>query len=680
MTAPTIRRIPLPEGPRHCEYQYEITNPGAEELWLGDIELFRAGSLEELGLDAADCRLFRSGRHKNDMPSVARFGQMDDCMRDAMGSPTESGDGADTTQGQHLIVSDHLTILGSGENYCVLTFEGGREQLFRTEIAVDDAGCFAGLRAVAEFNRYLQPGETLLTETLRVTRTGSPEEAIAAFADRKARRYGARNSRPRSVFCTWYYYGLTVTQEDVLTNLERMQALKLPFDVFQIDEGWERTLGDWAPNEKFPLPMSELARRIREAGYEPGIWTSPFVAKETAPVWQEHPEWILRDKAGQPCIFPMNDTTYYVFDITHPGTLPYFTALYRRLTFDWGYTYHKLDFTRAAVIYPGADFHDKHVTLAQAYFRAVSAIRQGMGEEAYFLMCGGLYDPIIGLVDAQRSGSDVLSMWSSTINKGGKTAPYTIKQSLLRYYMNRWWHNDPDALMVRRNDTMERGLRLTLGLLNDDEARTVTVNQLIGGGIICSTEPLDRIDPDRRDLLRHVLPLLPAQVQPLHLMDGGRFPDRVRITFPDRVLIAQINWSDTKSMPAAVTLDEATLGFVPDPRARWLVSGFFSGQWQAFAAPGQSVTTGMIPPHGAEVIKIERITGEPVIAASTGHFSMGLELNQLNIVGSSLCLSCRQPFETPVTYTVFLPIPEATVTVTLPKGDHMCLLPLPGME
>ena len=51
----------------------------------------------------------------------------------------------------------------------------------------------------------------------------------------------------------------------------------------------------------------------------------------------------------------MNDTTYYVLDITHPDTLPYFTELYRHLTFDWGYTYHKLDFTRAAVIYEDAD-------------------------------------------------------------------------------------------------------------------------------------------------------------------------------------------------------------------------------------------------------------------------------------------------------------------------------------
>lgn len=45
----------------------------------------------------------------------------------------------------------------------------------------------------------------------------------------------------------------------------------------------------------------------------------------------------------------MNDTVYYVLDITNPKTWSYFTELYRKLTDDWGYTYHKLDFTRAPV-------------------------------------------------------------------------------------------------------------------------------------------------------------------------------------------------------------------------------------------------------------------------------------------------------------------------------------------
>jgi hypothetical protein len=42
------------------------------------------------------------------------------------------------------------------------------------------------------------------------------------------------------------------------------------------------------------------AARIREAGLIPGIWTSPFIAHESAGVWKKHPGWKLRGKDGDP--------------------------------------------------------------------------------------------------------------------------------------------------------------------------------------------------------------------------------------------------------------------------------------------------------------------------------------------------------------------------------------------
>lgn len=659
----------LTHTPACQEFRYILHNQTDEPVWLEEFELFHTDSLESLGISADPCRIFRTGRHKNDMPSVAMLGRMDEALLDALGGMTESGDRAGNNA-QRLLISDHLTILGDAENWCVLAFMTGFEQMFCTEITLSETGDFLHLSSRVQFHRYIRPGETLVTETLRIEHTADPEESIRRFAREKAQPRPSLLADPPSVFCTWYYYGLTVTEEDVMVNLERMKEQKLSFDVFQIDEGWERTLGDWEQNGKVPTPMKEIADRIREAGYRPGIWTSPFVAKETAPVVLAHPEWILRDKSGNPCIFPMNDTTYYVLDITHPDTLPYFTELYRHLTFDWGYTYHKLDFTRAPMIYGDADFHNKFITPARAYREAISAIRKGMGEEAYFLMCGGLYDPIIGLVDAQRSGSDVLSMWSSTINKGGKTAPFTIKQSLLRYYMNTWWHNDPDALMIRRNAVMERGLRLTYGLLNEDEVRTVVVNQLIGGGIVCSTEPLDRIDPDRLARLRHILPPMRTLIQPLSLMHSGRFPDRVRVTFPgdDHVLIALINWSDDTACPASLTLDAATLGTAFAPDAAYTVSSFFDGSWQSDIPADAAVTLGDISPHSTALLKIERQTDAPIVVASDAHFSMGLELEMLPLEERLDCTR-RSPSCWDAHYTLFFPGTGKTVQITLP-ADH----------
>jgi hypothetical protein len=60
----------------------------------------------------------------------------------------------------------------------------------------------------------------------------------------------------------------------------------------------------------------------------------------------EHSEWILRNEDGTPVNFKMG-RYLYVLDPTYPGVLEFFEELYRKLTNDYGFTYHKLDFMRS---------------------------------------------------------------------------------------------------------------------------------------------------------------------------------------------------------------------------------------------------------------------------------------------------------------------------------------------
>lgn len=658
-----IKKIILEETQNSTIYQMEIVNQTQQDQWLEDVLMYRADSLSEMGVAEIGCSFFRTGRHKNDMPSVFLFGEMDDRMQDAMAGMTETGDRAEKSQQGHVIVSDHLSILGKDDCYFMIGFLTGQHQMFRTEVTVDEQGNFVKLEVYVEFRIRVAAGKHIFTEELQLAHITDPEAAIYEFAAEKAARFGCRNQNNMAVFCTWYYYGLTVTYEDVKRNLNWMREHRLPFQVFQVDEGWEITLGEWEPNEKFPVPMKQVADEIKEAGYIPGIWTSPFVAKETATVWKEHPEWILRRKNGKAAIFHMNDTTYYIFDITNPKTWDYFEILYDKLTFDWGYTYHKLDFTRAAVIVEDGVYYDDTITLAKAYTQAVKAIRRGMGEDSYFLMCGGLYDPLIGIVDAQRTGSDVLSMWSSTINKDGKTAPYTIKQSLLRYYMNQWWNNDPDALMVRINPEMERNLRLTYGLLNDEEVKTVVLNQLTGGGIVCSTEPLEKIAPERLYQLRHILPIIRLNTKPVRLMDSGRFPACVRLSFADEkqrkcsksVYYVFINWSDTEEMPVSFTLEKDMLLRNMDFNEAFVISEFYGQRYVIGAAIGDRVEFNPLKPHGSTIIKITQQEDKPIVVASDGHYLCGAELDELCIEDGKLKLSVENYFPLPIHYEVMMP-------------------------
>ncbi len=633
-----------------------IENLTEQDIWLKYAVLWECRDLAELQLGEAPYEVYRSGRHKNDMPGTFTLGVLDERMKDVLGSMTESGDKAEAGGAIGSVVSDHLTVIKGSRQSLLLELMGGRKQLFETVLSLDKEYQCSCVQVRTLYGTTLQAGQSVETEVLRLVWTTRVEEEIERFVAKKADRFGKRCGKRPAVFCTWYYYGLTVTYEDVKTNLNIMRERKLPFDVFQVDEGWEVTLGEWRPNEKFPVPMKQVAEEIKAAGYRAGIWTSPFIAHETASIWQEHPQWCLRDAEGKPCLFPMNDTVYQVLDITNPDTYAYFKELYRKLTFDWGYTYHKLDFTRAAVIYEEADFFDKTITLAEAYYRAVKAIREGMGEEAYFLMCGGLYDPIIGLVDAQRTGSDVLSMWSSNINKGGKTAPYTIKQSVMRYYMNGWWDNDPDALMIRKNETMERGLRLTYGLLNEEEVKTSVMNQFIGGGIMCATEPLDRITDDRLMEYQRILPVLPGKVRPVSLMGKIRFPGMVDVYMEQTKAhyLCMVNWEDEVSLPVELCV-ETLLPEFAEAEDTYLVCDYYAGEYYTGVSAKETIPCKAIAPHGANVFKVMRQPQEPVVVRSTGHFSMGGEIECLEMVDDKLHYIIENLFDKVIEYSVLLP-------------------------
>lgn len=639
-----------------------VKNTGTFPVTLREMNYIRVQKRRDftlLGQSLENFLIYRQGRHKNDVPTVFCPGIRDGRAADAAGGMTETGDQKNSTSA--AVHSDSLTLFHYQDITLLLGFMTGRNCFTDCSIPSEDLSAAEGGLMVCgcpSVNIILEPGKTFEGEELFIASGKDENRLIRDYSEEKAWRYNARyHSKAPAVFCTWYYYGLTVTYEDVILSLSEIQKRHLPFDVFQIDEGWEITLGEWEPNKKFPRPMKEAAQEIRNAGMTAGIWTSPFIAHETSSVWKKHPEWILRDKTGIPCLFHMNDTVYQVFDITNPEVYPYFTKLYRKLTFDWGYTYHKLDFTRAAVLYEEADFFDKTITLVQAYFRAVQAIRKGMGNDSYFLMCGGLYDPLIGLVDGQRMSADVLSMWRSDINRDGKAQPFTVKQNMLRYYMNSWWNNDPDALMVRRQSKMERELRLTLGLLNEEEVKTAVLNQYLGGGLVCSTEPLASIDDDRLYQLEHILPVMERKVEVRNLFGEGRFPDRADIYLPEKGWhnFVLINWGEDAELPAAFELTEKNISGLRKDRV-YLVAEFYSGCYRTDVHYGDTVSMGVIQPHGSAVFKIQEYDPKkPFIVKSTAHYSMGGEIDSLTAENETLLFKMQHMFETECVYCVLLP-------------------------
>ncbi len=655
-----------PDIPERFRVRLIFKNNSGADIRLLKLSPILAGKDDiKLGkIPSSEWMFYRQGRHKNDVPSVCTLGVKDDRFRDAAGSMAESGGGMGNVRIASSLTSDQLTVLrapssdGKEGINLLIGFLTCCSQLFECVIRLDSDGNLATLAAGCLFNTVLPSGGEAACEWVRIDCDEDIFKAIGCYARDKALFYNARKSVvPPSVYLTWFHYGSTVTYDDIIVELEALKDRKIPFDVFQIDEGWEEELGEWLSNGKFPLGMKHTADRIRSYGFRPGIWTSPFVVWTGGNTAAKHPDWLLRNKDGTMCTFKWRKD-YYVLDITNPEVLDWVEQLYRTLARDWGYEYHKLDFTRAPAECRNAVFYNQYITIAQAYRNAFEVIRRGAGEGAFINICGGLYDPVIGVVDSQVTCSDALGMWELTAIKG-KAAPFTIKQNLMRYWMNSLWDNNPSAMLVRRQKETVREQNLSLGLFNDEEVKTVALNQYFGGGMVVSTEPFCDISDDRLFLLRHVMPVIKVRTVPRDLFSGSRCPAVIDCEVTGKTgkvwhTVTVINWSDSDDIDASLAIGRETLGNYAFEHDSFIVSEFFSGRLDYGLRPGDVFHAGVIKPHGSAHFKVMPSSGLPAVMHSDGHFSMGGEVSKLQVAGDNLVFETEWLFNCPLTYRIKL--------------------------
>jgi alpha-galactosidase len=279
---------------------------------------------------------------------------------------------------------------------------------------------------------------------------GGEQQVFDAYADLLGSRVGRRTLPELRVWCSWYSFYRDITEpalDRVLADLDG-----LAFDVFQVDDGWQRHIGDWQVNDDFPSGMPALAGRIRDAGLRPGLWLAPFLAHEASQLCADHPEWVLRDADGDPVPAGWNwGGRVHALDVTHPDALAHVVEVLCAAV-GWGFDYLKLDF-----IYAGALEGRRHVDTERhtAYRRAVEAIRDGVGDDVLLLACGAPVVPSLGVFDAIRIGPDVAEIWENTEvtrylhHLGAPQARYAVATSVHRLWLQPLIGTDPDVAYFR---------------------------------------------------------------------------------------------------------------------------------------------------------------------------------------------------------------------------------------
>jgi alpha-galactosidase len=117
---------------------------------------------------------------------------------------------------------------------------------------------------------------------------GDETTVFAHYADELGKRLGKKSnqSTPR-IWCSWYSF-YTAIDESILHRIFDDLG-DLPFDVLQVDDGWQVSIGDWVANAKFPSGMNTLAKKIKSTGRKAGLWLAPLIAVESSRLFRKHP-------------------------------------------------------------------------------------------------------------------------------------------------------------------------------------------------------------------------------------------------------------------------------------------------------------------------------------------------------------------------------------------------------
>lgn len=415
-----------------------------------------------------------------------------------------------------------------------------------------------------------------------------------------------RRSPPLPGWCSWYQLGSHVSKADVRRAIAGFRDLRdldgVPVDTIQIDEGFERAVGDWEANDRFPGGMKRIAGEIAAAGFRPGLWLAPTMVHESVPLTGERPDLFQRTPSGDPAIhFGTFLAWTRILDPTHPETLELIGRMIRKAVREWGYTYLKIDFTY--LISRAAVFYDPRQTTFQMHRALYRTIRESAGDDAYIMACvGEAARYTVGLVDAARIGGDQAATWVSIRDSVAESIARTSTQGV-------WWHNDPDVFYLRAENSA----------LSPEESRFVATATSMLGGLTLTSDFPDQWDTAARDIFRRIVPPCPT---------GARVVNRASPDFPPVYVshhatadgpwasAATLNWSDA---PAAIDVDLAEIAL--DPAAPYHAYELWEDRYLGVVSG--RFTAPMQPPHSARVWIMRPARAGLHLIASTFHVSGG---------------------------------------------------------
>jgi len=523
----------------------------------------------------------------------------------------------------------------------------------------------------------MDPGDEQETHWLMLTTGAHESDLLTAYTDTVAAMYNLPPLKqpPMTVYCSWYFYTKLLNQEYLEQELTTIRERNIAIDVFQIDDGWMDDYGSYQHDtEKFPHGMAYAAKKIKEAGMIPGIWSCPFVIQTDSPILKKYPDIHQLDLNGDPIIYDTSINDCYVVDPTAENAKEYFEEIYTRFK-KWGYTYHKIDWLRAMYEFDTVRFRDPKVNRAMAYSKAMGYIRDALGPDCYVAGCGGLSDPgNFGTSNSLRTCKDVRGIWQGPAEVAKSGALVHIKQNLLRNYINRFYHLDPDATQIRvqhgpyfeHEKKSPVGVYQSEGHFTDEEAFTICAQQYLCGGLVMISERFPALQEERMALLRHIAP---NSAPPARIIDFDTpvCPTLFLTEVTPRCselgtwwTLAVGNWEDD-TVTRTLRLRDA---MIPEGSEQFAVMEFKTQQFMGLFSRDDEIDVAL-PAHAIRVLRLTPWDGEsPKVLGTDFHITGGAsEIAECSVSPERIEGTVQRKWNYPIAVTAGFPHNREGITL-----------------
>ena len=333
---------------------------------------------------------------------------------------------------------------------------------------------------------------------------GNEDEVFSGYFDDLGL---ALKSKARTIgWTSWYNYYTSISQDIIMSNLKSFQENHIPLEIFQIDDGYQKEIGDWLEvNHKFPKGMKFIADSIRDSGYKAGLWLAPFVCTKKSRIYNEHYDWVAKDHKGRPIKAGFNpgwDGFFYAMDFYNEGFHAYLREVFSTVFKLWNFHMVKLDFLYSVTL-----LNRKDKTKGEMMHEAMVFLRECAGDKL-ILGCGVPLASAYNLVDYCRIGGDVGLTWEDKLLKGinykERVSTVNSLRSTIgrRHLNNRAFENDPDVFIIReKNQKMSLKERKILLYLN-----------MLLGGLIFTSDHIGEYSKEEMALYLDSLKLKDAEV------------------------------------------------------------------------------------------------------------------------------------------------------------------------